>query len=93
MTPSALAGLRTLTLLGAFALMLLITIFPRALATEEGGPISHGVLMLLMWGLSAGFVYGVGFVPHNRVLRVALGPWVAWCGFALSIYYYLHYFL
>ncbi len=92
-TTSLQSGFRTLTLLGAFALMLLITIFPRALATEDGGPIGHGVLMLIMWGLSAGFVYGVGFIPHNRVLRVALGPWMAWAGFIVSLAYYLRYFL
>jgi predicted membrane protein len=82
-----------ITLVVAFVLMLLITIYPRALATESGGPISHGILMLIMWGLSAGFVYGVGFIPRNRLLRVALGPWLAWAGFALGLAYYLRFFL
>lgn len=91
---STLAGAgRGFTLATAFVLMLLITIYPRALAAEDGGPIGHGVLMLIMWGLSAGFVYGVGFVPVNRLLRVALGPWVAWAGFALGLAYYLRFFL
>ena len=49
--------------------------------------------MLIMWGLSAGFVYGVGFIPRNRLLRVALGPWLAWAGFALGLAYYLRFFL
>lgn len=83
---------RGFTLATAFVLMLLITIYPRALAAEDGGPIGHGVLMLIMWGLSAGFVYGVGFVPVNRVLAVVFGPWVAWAGLGVGIVYYLRYF-
>lgn len=94
MNPSTSQGYRQGITLGvAFVLMLLITVYPRALATPDGGPISHSILMLIMWGLSAGFVYGVGFVPRNRVLRVALGPWVAWAGFGLGLAYYLRFFL
>ncbi len=61
----------------AIALVLLVTLPPRGLITADGSPISHGVLTLIMWGLSAGFVHGVGFVPQNRVVRVLLGPAVA----------------
>ncbi|MCA1925786.1 MAG: cyd operon YbgE family protein [Thiobacillus sp.] len=94
MTPShAKSYAQGITLAVAFTLMLLITIYPRALATESGGPISHGILMLIMWGLSAGFVYGVGFIPRSRLLRVALGPWVAWAGFAPGLASYLRFFL
>jgi len=35
-------------------------------------------LMLCMWGIAAGFVHGVGFVPRNLILRIALGPIAAW---------------
>jgi predicted membrane protein len=31
-----------------------------------------------MWGISAGFVHGVGFVPTNRPARWGLGPLPAW---------------
>jgi predicted membrane protein len=80
---------RGVSLLGALALMLLITLQPRALTTADGEPISHGVLMLIMWGMSAGFVHGVGFTPHNRVLRVVLGVLVAWPLLGLGLFFYL----
>ena len=40
----------------------------------HGDEVQHGALTLLLWGVSAGFVHGVGFVPMNRLARFALGP-------------------
>ncbi|MEO1767078.1 cyd operon YbgE family protein [Thiobacter aerophilum] len=91
MAASALA--RGLSLLGAFTLMLLVTLAPRALTTPEGGAVSHGLLMLVMWGLSAGFVHGVGFVPRHPVVRLLLGPIPAWLGMGLGFSFYLRYFM
>jgi predicted membrane protein len=51
------------------------------------------VLTLIMWGMSAGFVHGVGFVPRNRVLRVLLGPVIAWLWMGLGLILYVQYFL
>lgn len=48
--------------------------------------------MLIMSGLSAGFVHGVGFRPKNRVLRVALGPYVAWPFMALGLFFLVQHF-
>jgi cyd operon protein YbgE len=87
------AALRTSTLIAAFAVMLLITLLPRGLADADGHALSHSVLMLVMWGLSAGFVYGVGFVPQRRVWRVVFHPVVAWLGLATTGVFYLDYFL
>jgi predicted membrane protein len=67
---------RRVSLLTAAAVAGLITIYPRALVNDEH--VNHGLLMLLLWGASAGFVHGVGFVPEHRVLRLLLGPLVAW---------------
>lgn len=83
---------RGVSLLAALALMLLVTLLPRGLTTEDGSPIGHGMLTLIMWGLSAGFVHGVGFVPRNRILRVLLGPLVAWSGMAVGLFFYVQYF-
>lgn len=83
---------RGISLATAFALMLLITLSPRALTTADGSSIGHGVLMLIMWGMSAGFVHGVGFVPRNRVLRLLLGPWLAWPLLAVGVFFYIRYF-
>ena len=84
---------RGVSLATAFALMLLVTLFPRPLTVEDGSPISHGVLTLIMWGMSAGFVHGVGFVPRNRLLRVLLGPVVAWLLMGVGLFFYIRYFL
>ncbi len=83
---------RSVSLVTAIALMLLVTLYPRALTMEDGSPINHGALMLIMWGLSAGFVHGVGFVPRNRALRVLLGPVVAWLMMGVGLYFYIRYF-
>jgi predicted membrane protein len=67
---------RWISLVAAIVMAGLVTIYPKALVTGER--VNHGLLMLLMWGMSAGFVHGVGFVPEHRVLRILLGPLVAW---------------
>lgn len=84
---------RGVSLLAALTLMLLVTLLPRGLTVDDGSPIGHGVLTLIMWGLSAGFVHGVGFVPRNRILRVLLGPVVAWGGMAVGVFFYVQHFL
>ncbi len=84
---------RTFSLLAAIALMLLVTLMPRALTVEDGSPVNHGALMLIMWGMSAGFVHGVGFVPRNGVLRILLGPMVAWLLMAVGFGFFIRYFL
>jgi predicted membrane protein len=47
--------------------------------------IHHGRLMLMLWGICAGFVHGVGFVPRSRVLRWLLGLFAAWLLMAGSV--------
>ena len=84
---------RGVSLVTAIALMLLVTLFPRALTAEDGSPISHGVLMLIMWGLSAGFVHGVGFVPRSRALQVLLGPLAAWALMGVGLFFFINHFL
>jgi predicted membrane protein len=84
---------RGVSLVSALVLMILVTLLPRGLTTADGNTISHGVLTLIMWGLSAGFVHGVGFVPHNRVLRVLLGPLAAWLWMGVGLVFYVRYFL
>jgi predicted membrane protein len=82
-----------ISLAAALALMALATLLPHGLATADGSPINHGALMLIMWGMSAGFVHGVGFIPRNRVLRVALGPVIAWLLMGVGFVFYIQYFL
>jgi cyd operon protein YbgE len=84
---------RGVSLVSALALMILITVLPRGLTTTDGSPINHGILALIMWGMSAGFVHGIGFVPHNAVLRAVLGPVAAWLGMGVGLVFYAQYFL
>jgi predicted membrane protein len=84
---------RAVSLGVAIMMMLLITLLPRGLTTADGSPINHGVLMLIMWGMSAGFVHGVGFVPRNRVLRGMLGPVIAWPLMGVGLVFYTQHFL
>jgi cyd operon protein YbgE len=84
---------RGVSLVSALALMFLVTLLPRGLATADGSPINHGILSLIMWGMSAGFVHGVGFVPRNRFVRVLLGPVTAWLWMGLGLVFYIQYFL
>jgi len=84
---------RAVSLVSALALMILVTVFPRGLTVADGSPISHGALTLIMWGMSAGFVHGIGFVPRSKVLRVLLGPVVAWLLMGVGMLFYVQYFL
>lgn len=83
---------RWFSLAAAASLALAITAYPRGLM-HGGVALDHGLLSLLMWGMSAGFVHGVGFDPDNRWLRLLLGPLAAWplllLGWVLFIRNYL----
>lgn len=82
-TPRSLLG--ALPRLFSFALALgmagLIFAFPQALAH-----IGHGLLTLVMLGVCAGFVHGVGFVPQGRVWRIAFSPWLAWALMGMGLW-------
>jgi len=74
---------RLLSLLLASPLALVLLIHPAAMLDGQGG-YSHPQLMLVMWGISAGFVHGVGFVPQWWGWRWLLGPLPAWLFCALG---------
>lgn len=68
---------RLVSLALASVLSGLILILP-TIVLGGSGELNHNQLMLLMWGIAAGFVHGVGFVPRNAILQVLLGPAMAW---------------
>ena len=73
---------RLISFVLACALSVLIFIYPNAIATSVND-IQHSILMLIMWGISGGFVHGVGYIPVHRIWRILLGPPVSWfllCG-------------
>lgn len=53
----------------AIAILVVMTILP-GIATDLAGRADHPLAVLLFAAMSAGFVRGVGFIPHNRVLRL-----------------------
>lgn len=79
---------RALSLLLAVPLALLLLIHPALMLDARGG-YSHGLLMLVMLGVSAGFVHGVGFDPRGRLWALLFGPACGWplmlLGYALLL--------
>ena len=71
--PAKLTMLRVVSLMMAVVVSATIVIYPKAL-----GQVSHGQLMLVMLGISAGFVHGVGFTPEHKAWRVLFSPRLAW---------------
>jgi predicted membrane protein len=71
------AWARALSLLTALALSGALLVMPHLVATDTMS-LKHGPLSLAMWGISAGFVHGIGYVPKMRLWRFTLGPIVAW---------------
>lgn len=68
---------RAVSLLLAAPLALVLLIHPAAMLDSEGR-YSHGLLMLVMWGISSGFIHGVGFDPYSRVWRTVFHPLGGW---------------
>ncbi|HEY6610960.1 MAG TPA: cyd operon YbgE family protein [Pseudomonas sp.] len=68
---------RAVSLLLAAPLALVLLIHPAAMLDAEGR-YSHGLLMLVMWGISSGFIHGVGFDPYSRVWRTLFHPLGGW---------------
>ncbi len=72
----------------SFALALgasgMIFAYPKAVAH-----VGHGLLSLVMLGVCAGFVHGVGFVPRARAWRIAFSPWLAWALMGAGLWLFL----
>ena len=76
------------SLMVAIAIMLVGSIYP-LLFTRANGSVDHSLATALFWAMSAGFVRGVGFVPHARIWRLlfsggsclaglTLAAWLRW---------------
>ena len=68
---------RSASLILAVPLSLILLLHPLALVSADGH-YSHGLLALAMWGISAGFVHGLGFDPHALVWRWLFSPVLGW---------------
>lgn len=68
---------RALSLVMAVPMALVLLIHPAAMLDQQGH-YHHGLLMLVMWGVSIGFIHGVGFVPRLRIWRWTFYPPLGW---------------
>lgn len=75
-----------LSLLLATPLALVFLLHPAAIVDQQGN-YSHGWLMLVMLGISAGFVHGVGFYPRARIWKLLFGPYLGWPAMALGYFF------
>ena len=75
-------GLQLPSLLVGLFIMVGGTLYPLAM-TDRTGQADHGVAVLLLWSMAAGFVRGVGFVPRMPALRLIFSGWA--CCVALMV--------
>ena len=68
-----------------FLLAAVLLIYPGAML-DANGHYNHNVLMMVMIGISGGFVHGVGFLPHFWVWKWLFSPIVAWPLMLLGYY-------
>ncbi len=77
-------ALRLLSFALAITLTVLVLAYPKDIASSVSD-VRHGVLALLMWGIAAGFVHGVGFVPRLPLWRIVFHPVTGWLTMAAGI--------
>lgn len=75
------ASLRRAARPASFAVALVaslsLMLFPFLLHGIDGKRLHTG-LPILMLGVAGMFVYGIGYVPDNKLIRVLFGPACAW---------------
>ena len=81
--------MRIISFLLALTVAGTIIVYPRLISTDMHS-VPHGWLVGLMFGMSFCFIYGVGFVPNNRILKLIFSPLIAWpllfvCGGAILL--------
>lgn len=74
---------RVLSLGLCVPLSVVLLVQPTWLLDEQGG-YSHGGLMLVLWGVSIGYVHGMGFDPLAWGWRLAFQPLLGWGLMALG---------
>lgn len=57
-----------------------------AMMLDANGEYSHSALMMIMMGISGGFIYGVGFLPRFWLWKWLFSPWIAWPLMLLGYY-------
>jgi len=81
---SVAPGLHWPSLLAALVLMLGGTAAPLLFADATGAA-DHTLAMLVFWGMSAGFVRGVGFIPRHALFRWLFSGWAVLLAIGLAL--------
>jgi predicted membrane protein len=68
---------RTASFIAALTTSLALTLFPFLLRQVQASRL-HGALPIMLLGVAGMLVYGIGYRPDNRLLRVLFGPICAW---------------
>jgi len=74
--PVPLGGARIFLFCLSLLVMVLITAWPHFLGSTPD-TMDHNAAMVLMMGMSCGFVYGIGFTPKLRLWRWLFSGWSA----------------
>ena len=80
---------RALSFLAAFVLSGLLTAMPNLVAVGLH-ELDHATLSAGLWGISGGFVHGIGYVPRMTLWRWLFGPYVAWPLMLLCIFQWFY---
>jgi predicted membrane protein len=75
--PSIVRTMRAASFATALAASLALMLFPFLLRHVPTTRL-HSALPLLLLGVAGAFIYGVGYRPDQKLLRVLFGPACAW---------------
>jgi len=68
---------RTASFIAALTASLALMLFPFLLRQVQAARL-HTALPILLLGVAGLLVYGIGYSPNNRLLRMLFGPICAW---------------
>jgi predicted membrane protein len=68
----------------AIIIMLVATVYP-PLMVDATGKVDHGLMTVLFFAMSAGFVRGVGFVPQAFAWRWLFSSWACLAALAVAL--------
>ncbi|WP_343596758.1 cyd operon YbgE family protein [Acinetobacter sp.] len=90
--PPSKGAMRIFIMIISFTLALplaaILMIYP-SLMLDANGHYSHPLLMLVMLGISGGFIYGIGFMPQFWLWKWLFSPLISWPLMALGYYIWL----
>lgn len=72
----------------ALPLAAILLVHP-ALMLDENGHYNHSLLMVVMIGISGGFIHGVGFIARFWLWKWLFSPYIAWPLMILGYYTWL----